>query len=376
MNNDLKRKATKRKTIWKVLLVFLPILAVCIYYLADWIPLVPVGYTRIILWWEEKTRRGPEKWEEEYRAYLEKLKPPKLTGKEVAELLEKEKVIKTQELYDMANWYVREEDEMVIRQLIANYQFQMTVSLPEERGGKSSTIVCHASGRYLVPLGSTRTATQIWHHELLKYAESKDTNPRFIYFIMRNMPVNDRKTWFFEQVFRDDILSYLRIYANYKSWPTIRDEIKDCLTRYRCGWRDWDTIDEVLKTADEEGPKQAYDLFMRRYQDNYRHFSGTFHDFKDRAKTYKYEAEVRGWCSENIESITRIYNVDSEGTIIVIPGIRKIHSVLRDGNNITSVCELRPENDMIIPLEPAQVTELRYTISITPAWWNRYVLDY
>jgi len=372
MKIDGTKSHPRKGKIWKVIIICIPILVICMYYLASWIFLVPVAHRYILHWWDEKTEGPPGTWEAEHRMYLESLEAPRLTAKEVAELLRKEKVVKTQELYDMVNWYVNEGDENVIRQVIANRRYEMKVILPEEREDKSSTIVCHASGQYLVPLWNTEAITRIYHYELHRYAATRGTDPHFIYFLMCNMPVNDRRSWFFEQVFHDDILTYLRIYVKYKSWPTIRSLAKENIVDYRCGWLDFATIEEVLKLADEKGAEPAYALYMQRYRDNYRRFSGQLNDCNNWGKKYRYESICRGWSSDKVQCVIRVYNVEPNGAIIGIRNIRGAASVVVAGEDITKLCSLTKENVLQIPLQAGDKIEITLELKVTPGWWKAY----
>lgn len=362
-----------KKVAWKVIIVSLPVVAICIYYLSSWIPMIPVAYTHIANWWEEMSEEESD-WDAEWRVYLDGLEPPKLYPEEVAKLLEKQKTIKTKQLYDMVNWYVNEENATVIKQVIANLRFEKKVSLPEERSPKAKGVIYYGTGSYPVPLWSADNVNiiPICRGELLRYATSRDTDPHFIYDLMEILPRNSSKNRFFERVFHDDILAYLRIYANYKGWPTIRESAKRSITDYPCGWNSWDTLNEVFKIADEEGAERAYELYIQRYQSNYQTRSSEFRDRNDPKKKYKYESVFQGWSSENVNGRTQVYNVDSDQVVIGIPNVQKMILVLRDGEDITSICKVTPKNVLMIPLKVGKVVELQYKIHVTHRWWKYY----
>ncbi|MCK4822942.1 hypothetical protein KA005_44690 [bacterium] len=367
-----------KKLTWKVIMISLPILGICMYYLASWIPLIPVAYRHVVHLREEKAGTKTEEWIKKRRAYLESLEEPKLSGEEVAAILKKEKGIKTRELYDMADWYVYNGDEDVIKQIIANRQFEMKISLPEERGEKA--VGTHTNYTvyegYNGPYWNTDIEKLVHHQEMYRYVAREDTDPHFIYYLIAIAPGNDKKNLkknsYFQQVFHDDILTYIRVYVNYKDWPTIKEYAKNEIIDYLCDWRDWDTLDEVLKIADEKGAKSAYELYMQRYQNNYQRFSGEMGGYNDWKKRYKYESVFQGWSSENVRGKTRIYKVDSDEAVIGIRNVQKILSVLRDGEDITSLCDLTAENVMIIPLKAGEIVELQYRINVAPGWWRHY----
>jgi len=366
-------KATSSRIIVISLLVLGTLLLV---FAAETLPLVPIGYRRTLQWWGEKTRTTTEECRAKRLMHLRKMERPKLSGKQVAALLKQEKVIKTQELYDMADWYVYHGNADVIRQVLANRQFEMKITLPEERGGFSiSTDYTIANGRN-GPRWNTDTEILIHHQELHRHAADKDTDPHFIYYLLRGnrwFNSEDYNVYYGQLLFCDEILAYLRIFANCKDWPTIRSLCERAIIEYPCVWRDWSTIDEVLKMAEEKGAEPAYRLYMQRYHDSYQRRTGEIGEHNDRSKMYKYESVFRGWSSENLRAETRIYNVDSDEAVIGIRNVEKILSVLQDGEDITELCTLTPQNVMTIPLKRARVVELEYRISVTPRWWEDYL---
>jgi len=364
-----------KKKAWKIVIISVVIIAVSAYYMSSWMPLVPNAYRHTLRWWEEKTRPTPEERREKRRAYIERLPQPKLTGKEVAELLRKEQIIKTQELYDMASWYAYFGNRDVIKQILANRRFEMKIKLPKERDGHSTSIDYIITGKYLGPFWNTDIENLIQQQEMHRYAANNDTDPYFIHCILGGgvtFKTDEYRDFYGQLLFYDDILAYLRIYANYKDWPEIKSRCERILIEYPCAWRDFSTIYEVLKIAEEKGPEPAYELYMQRYRSNYQKFSTIIMDYKDREKEYKYECIIRGWSCENIRGEAIVYDVDSNEAVIGIRDIEKIISVLRDGENITNLCHVIPENIMTIPLKRAEVIELKYRVNVCPHWWVHY----
>ena len=375
------KKAGTKKIAWKVVIISVVIFAVSAYYLSSWFPLFPLACSRACDWWEEKTGTTTEELRAKQLEHVKSLERPKLTGKEVAAILKREKGIRTQELYDMVDWHVYYGDIDVIRQVLANRQFEMKITLPRvprSEGGVTTTDYTVYEG-YQGPSWGTDIERLIHCQEFHKYAANKDTDPHFISYLLRigvTFSTEEYRNRYAQQLFYDDILAYLRIYVNYKNWPTIKEDVKYKITRYPCGWRDWNTIDEVLKIAEEQGAEPAYELYMQRYRSNYQKFSSITRDLyewkKKIYKSYECESVFQGWSSENLKAEMRVYNVDSDKAVIGIKHVEKIISILRDGEDITHLCHLTPENVMTIPLKAAEVIELKYKISVGPQWWDRY----
>lgn len=375
------KKTGAKKIAWKVAIISVVILAVSAYYLSSWFPLIPLACSRASDWWEEKTGTTTEEWWTKRLEYLKSLEQPKLTGKEVAAILKREKGIRTQELYDMADWYVYHGDRDVIRQVLANRQFEMKITLPRvssSEGGVTTTDYTVYEG-YNGPSWGTDIENLIHRQEIHKYAANKDTDPHFIDFLLGigvTFDTEEYRSRYSQQLFYDDILAYLRTYVNYKDWPTIKEDSEYRITHYPCGWRDWDTIKEVLKIAEEEGVEPAYNLYMERYRSNYQKFSSIIRDLsawkKKIYKSYECESVFQGWSSENLKAEMRVYNVNSEEAVIGIKHVEKMISVLRDGEDITYLCHLTPENLMTIPLKSGEVIEVKYRINVDPEWWDRY----
>ena len=370
-----------KKNAWKVVIISIVILAVFAYYLSSWFPLIPLACSRARDRWEEKTRTTTEEWLAKRLEYLKSLEQPKITGKEVSAILKREKGIRTQELYDMVDWYVYHGDSDVIRQVLANRQFEMKITLPRvssSEGGVTTTDYTVYEG-YNGPSWGTDIERLIHRQEFHKYAANKDTDPHFISYLLRIGVTFDTKEYrnrYSQQLFYDDILAYLRIYVNYKDWPTIKEDAEYEITNYPCGWRDWHTIKEVLKIAEEEGVEPAYDLYMERYRSNYQKFSSIIRDLnawkKNIDKSYEYESVFQGWSSENLKAEMCVYNVDSNEAIIGIRNVENIISVLRDGEDITNFCHIVPEGTMTIPLKASELIHIEYIVNVGPQWWNRY----
>jgi hypothetical protein len=342
--------------------------------------MAPLAYRKTVRFWESALKAMGPTWEEERarrRAHLERMDQPKLSGKEVAERLREERVTRSRELYDMADWYVYHGDRDVIRQVLTNRQFEVKITLPKEAGGITFSDYTVADG-YNGPSWGSDFENLVWHQELHRYAQKKDTDPSSIFLLLGHGGLEPFKTEYYRLyyrplLFRDDILAYLRIYANYSEWPTIRESCRRAISTYPSLWRDWSTINEALKIADERGPEEAYKLYMQRYRNNYQRRGGSVWDPKDARKYSECESVFTGWLSEDIRGETCVHDVNWDQAVMTIKNVDKIHSVLCDGQDITNLCRVTPENVMTIPVKRGKGIELHYRISVTPLWWEDYM---
>lgn len=325
---------------------------------------------------KDEDRPSAEGYNSEWIRHVKSISDVQYTPEEVVETLEQQKTIKTQEMYDAACFYVYHADERVVKQLIANRRFEMDVRLPEDPNARVSAPRCGASGRFLVPLDlGPQILTDIYHRELLRYATVKNADARFVYFLLRSAPDNTPESTHFQRIFHDDIMAYLSIYANYRDWPTLTNEARQCIVDYPCGWRSWESIDEVLKLALQEGAEVAYVLYFERYADNYQSFSGDYLvDAVDKTHRYEFKHIFRGWRSNDVRGTTLIENVTSDTAVIEIPYVEEVFSMLRNGEDILSLVEVLPGNVMRIPLILADTVELEYRVRVSALWWHRYYM--
>jgi len=310
------------------------------------------------------------------RAYLQHMKSPTLTGKEVAEMLRKEKTIKDRQLYDLADWYAYHGDREVIRQVLINRQFEMEITLPEEHRGTSVKTDYTVSSGYKGPWWGTDREILVQQEVLQEYADRENVDPHFMFYLLDgNLRFHSEpyKIYYNQLLFRDQILAYLRIYVTFKKWPTIRALCERKIEEYPCVWRDWATIEKILAIADDKGPEQAFRLYMDRYRSNYQEFLSVVYDFEDPKKAYDCDGVSKGWSSDKVFVKMNVHDVDSEDVFACIRYVRKVSLVLRNGKNITNLCEVRPGNYLRIPLRAGKLIEIEFKVYVTPEWWDQYM---
>jgi len=127
----------------------------------------------------------------------------------------------------------------------------------------------------------------VLHEELHQQAANEITDPNFIYLLLKLIESNEpritkapsgenkvyvrEKTfyantdWYTDQLVREDVLAYLRIYANYKDWPIIRGCVRSRLLRYPGDWLASIDMMEVISLADKKGVEPAYELYLKQY---------------------------------------------------------------------------------------------------------------
>ncbi|MHC4867563.1 MAG: hypothetical protein ACYTEX_26125, partial [Planctomycetota bacterium] len=206
----------------KLVRLFLVVVGVCAI-LGAFGSAVPITYTKVVGLWGMVCEASPEASRQKRRAYLERMSRPELSGKQVAALLRKEKLIQTKKLYDMTDWYVYHGHRAVIAQVLANRQFEMKITLPEDRAGGSLVVDYTVANGYNGPEWGTDIETLVHRQELHRYAADKATDAHLIYYLVqspREFKAEQYKLYYGPLLFYDDILAYLRIYANYKAWPT------------------------------------------------------------------------------------------------------------------------------------------------------------
>jgi hypothetical protein len=274
----------KKHILIKILIILLPVLIVSLYFVAPWFPLV---YTYLADWWEARQEREPTV--KEMRKYYENLPEPKLTSEAVITQMVKQKGLLRNNpgLIKMVEWYVYHGDKQVIKQLIANLPFEVELSLPEEREKGMSLRGRDTVGKSFFILqnkwGLLKNVSSVLHEELHRYAAVK-ADVHLIYLIIRLIGCNDPLVkrsendvhyiegggvyhdidWYTEDLVQRDVLAYLRIYVNYKNWPTVRDTIVSIFVHYPGDWLHSSIMRDVLSVADEKGVEAAYELFLKQ----------------------------------------------------------------------------------------------------------------
>jgi len=360
---------------WKVISLVAGCVTICALFIVL-TPVLPLFWQKLGHWVEDLTTTTTEESLARRRAYVEQLERPKLSGKEVSGLLKEQKLIKTKDLYDMADWYVYHGNRDVIKQVLINRQFEMKITLPEESGGVFINTDYTVAGDFNGPYWHTDEEILIHHQVMHEYAAMGNADPHFIFYLLENagwFSSEEYQVLYAQLLFYDEIRAFLRIYARYKEWPTIRKLCEREIGDYPCVWRDWQTIDETLAMADAEGAEQAYRFYLDRYRRNYQEFRGVVYDIERPEKAYDFDGATEGWSSKNISVKMNVHDVDSQDAMGCIRDIRKVFLVLRDGKDITKLCEVRPGNYLRVPLTAGKLIELEFKVHVTPHWWDRYM---
>ena len=251
--------------------------------------------------------------------YLDKLDVPSISQEEILENLHDAGYVATKQEYDAVNWYVKQGNRQIIRQLVDNlrrevekiklypdeteegkkfYKFKpydsnnrISVDMKDLWGKISSD---QPSGQVKVqqPKSGFRTFCSIkWrtpYHSILslyfgdsdgiigeilqeKISEvSKgDEDPHLVYLTMKTIAEKQRAgcTWFTaEEEFLRAVKSYLGIYANYEEWPSIRQNVDKWFWRNSNKHHAGKLVDEVLKATDEQGVDFAYAEYCEKFK--------------------------------------------------------------------------------------------------------------
>ncbi len=313
------------------------------------------------------------------RQYLDSLPRPPVGSQGLVSLLRKDKMIKTQETYDWVCWHVYRGNVDVIRQLIANLPYEKEVVLPEENGGTlvSLSFKTDFHGPLLPAWIGPHTLGPILHRELLRHTANKETDPHLIFLLIEEIEICDeimREGWYTLQMQADDMLACLRIYAHYPQWPTLLSSAERMILSMGPYDRwDYDTMQEVLETAQQEGAEPAYSMYLERFHTNSHKSEGELGDLRHPGTSLRVENTFRGWCSEDVSGQLIVYDVNVPDAIIGMPHVDKIVSVLRNDEDITDRCVITDyrlmEDLMVIPLRQASVVKIDYKIHVTHKWW-------
>lgn len=250
-------------------------------------------HTRLMNPWESWQKSDPTV--EEMRYYYKSLAVTKLTSKEVVcQMIEQKGLLhENDELIEMTDYYVYHGSKRVIRQLIDNLQNEVELRLPEETVNRSDVFTRDVIGKsYSILQNKLRLlphVSPVLHDELFRFSTSKD-KPHLIYLIMELISSNDCPIakpdtdrdytsgggvyydidWYTEGLVERDVLAYIRIYVNYKEWPSLRSSIVSRFHHFPGEWLDSKIMRDVLSLADEKGVEHAYQVFLDRFQDKHR----------------------------------------------------------------------------------------------------------
>lgn len=375
-------------------------LAVALYF---GIPRIRSGLSRFVARWREQPELTFEQRREKQRQYYERLPQPKLSPEQLIARMKKEKGLYDRELGRMVEWYLYDPNskalvgidissdanhqdicdkiseyhvarEKLIRQLVENLHFEVKLSFPEERGGRGFSSIekglsCEIlRNRY----GFLPHINWILYEKLHEYSET-DADPHFIYLLLELK--KERADGYDRRIRYKDILAFLRIYAKYKDWPSIRKRrIKSEILYYPGEWKDDRAVDEVLELADREGPRPAYELYAKYYKSNYHYAGYIARHSKAPNKVYGGDHIFEIWPGEReVKGTFRFYNVDSDDVLIELCNVVKVHSMVRNGEEITSLCSVNPGGITVVPLKAGEVVEVEYVISVIPDQWERFM---
>lgn len=289
----------KKHLLIKLLVILLLIFVVGLYFGSRWIV---VGYNRYTDW--SKLRQGRKAAidkNDKLRKYYQSLPKPVLSSDFVVFQMSDQKglLLEQEQLIKAVEWYVYHGDQNVIKQLVANLPFEVELNLPEESETSTSIFIRDTVGKSYsilqnhwgnshmmpnVPAGVLTQISPVLHEELHRFAVDKPS-PHLIYLIMELISYNephveqlvsvsgehyiysdegsffDNTDWYTEELVCRDVLAYLRIYVNYKDWPTIREQVERSFHHYPGNWLDSAVMRKLLRVADEKGPEVAYELF-------------------------------------------------------------------------------------------------------------------
>ena len=270
-----------------IIVTIILILIAVLFFSASWYPFI---HTRLMNRWESSQQRDPKV--EEMRAYYKSLAVPKFTSKEVvSRMVEKNGLLhEDEELIEMTEYYVYHGSKRVIRQLVANIQFEVELRLPEETVNRTDVFTSNVIGKsYSILQNRQRLlphVSPVLHDELFLFSTSKE-KPYPIYLIMGLISSNDHLIakpetdkdyasgggvyydidWYTEGLVERDVLAYLRIYVNYKEYPSLRSSVVSRFHHFPGDWLDPSIMRDVLSLADEKGIEHAYQVFLDWFQD-------------------------------------------------------------------------------------------------------------
>jgi hypothetical protein len=191
-----------------------------------------------------------------------------------------------------AHYYVYHGNPEVIRQLVANLDKELKVSLPGSRQGGTgvyidNTIGCSYSllcGNYVEEL--FKHASPVLHEELHAHAADPNSDPNLIFLLMDIIGRYDHRVLIqtgpdeFEvspgqftnsemydyEFVKAEIYAYLQIYARYQEWPRIRDRAEARLYTGPGEWRDRKVLDRAVEITLEQGPETGFRTYLDHYE--------------------------------------------------------------------------------------------------------------
>ncbi|MHC4574076.1 MAG: hypothetical protein ACYS76_08085 [Planctomycetota bacterium] len=377
------------------------LLATAVYYRDSWIPVV---YKSFAAWYRKEAPEPTfEQQREKRRAYYQSLREPQLAIEELIAQMKREKGLRDLEVRRAVEWYLCDpnskisvevartgdansadiaqkvnmyynDQKQLIRQLVENLHFEVEVTLPEEtKYGPTNRVDNGWSYEILLNRYSLlRGINEVLYEKLHEYSVTA-ADPRFIHLLLDLKRRRSKESSDNRGIRYKDMMAFLRIYAKYKDWSSIRERVKGDILHYPGEWGDYHAIQQILEIADTKGAPAASQLYLKRYKGNYHHSLYYAHDPESVNKMYVGHHTFEGWPGERqVKGTIRFYNVDSKNVCIKLRNAEKVHSVLRNGVDISSLCSTKPSDIVLIPLDAAELVEIEYSISVKPEWWESY----
>lgn len=265
-------------------------------------------------WWEwYKECKAPSAKLIILQTYYDGLLIPKLSSEEVVAQMAINHGLKREnkELIKMVQYYVYHGDEKVIRKLIDNLSLEVEISLPKQSDSESIFIRYSGISYFILendlrttdievdfqeaeisdrkphdPPGPLKAVAPYLHEQLHEYADSANY-PEMVYLIMELISSNEPYVekllriengqavytdeggyfanidWHSRELVDKDVLTYLRIYVNYRDWPILKESVEWRLENYPGGWLSNVKIREMLEIVDRQGVDAAYDFYLK-----------------------------------------------------------------------------------------------------------------
>jgi hypothetical protein len=361
-----------------------------------------VPFARVAAWRQDKLELSFEERRGRQRAYYEGLPTPALNPEQLIGKMRAERGLYDRHRAKMVEWYLYDANakavasaeaardinsavaaeiigeyfrsrDSLIRQLVENLHFEVSLTLPEDGGsGDVSTVDRGLSSEIIRNrYNLLRDINPVLYGKLHEYSTRSD-QPHFVYLLLKlkKTRADGYDRWTRSQ----DMLAFFRIYANYRRWPSIRRAVEQAVLDYPGEWKERRVIREILEVAEEQGPGPALDLYLKRYKTNYRHTKCIARDAADPNKVYRGDHTFEVWPGErDVRGRFRFDKIDSDRAILELGNVIKVDLIRRNGVDIRSLCKQRGPNIMVVPLVAGQVVEIEYVISVDPEQWQRYM---
>lgn len=251
------------------------------------------------------------------KKYYENLPTPpkKMTSQKVVAIMKKLGGLleKDSELIRTVEWYVYKGNKRVIKQLIVNLENEIEVywpqetkiltnhaSVPDDLTKKSLRLymanrtnracILNNRGRsYKIlsnPHGLFWAVNPIVHQEFHRIASLTDVNkPDLIYLFFCLMGKNEKIIekdcddpdfehgggkyhdiyWYNEELVKEDVLAFLRVYKNYKAYEEFRDF--NWVIEYPGDWLSLGVMKKAFELVDKDGVETGYQYFLDHFEE-------------------------------------------------------------------------------------------------------------